>query len=181
MNFWINELPVVPRSAPISCRSCHFPCRFRAPCAAFRAGFVSLVPLSTSVSCRLCHSCSVPRQFLAARAVFHVGFMPVVPLVPDSTPISCRSCRFPHRFRAAYAVRAAQAALFCRSRCASMPLALRFDFFRAACFRFITLAILNSKCIGVKRRCPPIAVAEGVQKAYQFASNQEAHSQVIVE
>ena len=63
--FHAGFVPLVPRSAPVSCRSCRFPRRFRAACAAraaFRAGFVPLVPLSTSVSCRLCRSCLVCRQ-----------------------------------------------------------------------------------------------------------------------
>ena len=58
--FHAGFVPLVPRSAPVSCRSCRFPRRFRAACAAlaaFRAGIVPLVPLSTPVSCRYVKIC----------------------------------------------------------------------------------------------------------------------------
>ena len=48
-------VPLVPRSAPGSCRSCRFPHRLRAVCAAraaFRVGFAPRVPLFKHVSCR---------------------------------------------------------------------------------------------------------------------------------
>ena len=48
------DAPLSPRTDARrpSRHSCRCSCRFRAPCAAFRVGFVPLVPLSTPVACR---------------------------------------------------------------------------------------------------------------------------------